>query len=442
MLRAGFYEKIITPPLGCDIPGFFTPRVADDVLTDLYARAAVVDDGKEKVAMLALDMCGTTAAISNAIIDRINEFTGIKKENILICATHLHTGGPVGLAVETFTKNDNEYENMMIRLAADAVTLANLRLKPMTAKYAQGHVDSISFVRNFTMEGGYVMTNPEVGRPDIIGPCTDIDPEVPVLVFCDESDTPKGAVIAFACHQDCLTGDKTAYSTDYAGVMDKELKKEYGADFVSVFFEGTCGNINHYDVNAKTPITLEHHRKMGRILAAEVKSVIPEAEALKEQEIKVKKERLTLNKRLFTDEQIEAAKELIKASEGKTIEYTEFNPESEFFQFHYAHRAVKYMKNPTKTYDLDVQVIKIGEFLLYATPCEMFVQFGLHIKENAPTDKRMVVELAFDYIGYLPTKDLYQPTVYESTLPTCIFEPEGGHIIADKLIEMGKDIFK
>lgn len=72
-----------------------------------------------------------------------------------------------------------------------------------------------------------------------------------------------------------------------------------------------------------------------------------------------------------------------------------------------SHRAIKYMKNPEKTYDLEVQVIKIGDFLLYATPCEMFIQFGLGIKKNAPTDKRMVVELAFDYIGYLPTKDLF-----------------------------------
>ena len=58
MLKAGFYEKNITPPLGGHIPGFFLPRVADDVLADLYARAVVIDNGKEKVAMLALDMLG------------------------------------------------------------------------------------------------------------------------------------------------------------------------------------------------------------------------------------------------------------------------------------------------------------------------------------------------------------------------------------------------
>jgi len=263
MLKAGFYEKNITPPLGCHIPGFFLPRIADDVLADLYARATVIDDGKEKVALLALDIGGLKPDMSEAIINRAHEFTGIKKENILICETHLHTGAPI--ATDIFVKPDKPYVDMMVRLAADAITLADRRLKPVTAKFAQGKVDSISYVRNYKMAGGYVMTNPEMGRPDIIGPCTDIDPDVPVLVFCNEADKPVGAVIAFACHQDCLCGEKTAYSTDFAGVMDKELKKEYGADFISVFFEGTCGNINHHNVFAKKPITLEHHRKMGRI---------------------------------------------------------------------------------------------------------------------------------------------------------------------------------
>jgi len=111
-------------------------------------------------------------------------------------------------------------------------------------------------------------------------------------------------------------------------------------------------------------------------------------------------------------------------------------------RFHYAHRALTYMKDTSKTKEIDLMVIKIGDFVLYATPGEVFVQFGLEVKKNAPTDKRMVVELAFDGVGYIPTKDLFQPTVYESTLPTCIFTPEGGHQIAAKLTEMGKEIIK
>ena len=41
--------------------------------------------------MLALDMCTMSAEMSNAIIERAHEFTGIKKENILVCVKLLKT---------------------------------------------------------------------------------------------------------------------------------------------------------------------------------------------------------------------------------------------------------------------------------------------------------------------------------------------------------------
>ena len=243
--------------------------------------------------MLALDIClFENHSIAERIIERVCEYTDIKKDNILVCATHLHTGAPI--KNDTYLKADIPYIDMMVRLAADAITLANLRMKKMTAKYALGKVDSISYVRNYNMKGGYAMTNPDVGNPDILEPCADIDSDVPVLAFYDEADKPCGDIIAFACHQDCLCGEKCAYSTDFAGVMDKELKKEYGSSFVSVFFEGTCGNINHHDVHAEKPITLEHHRKMGRILACEVKSILPDACRLESDDIKIAKQDVEL----------------------------------------------------------------------------------------------------------------------------------------------------
>lgn len=438
MLKAGFYEKNITPPLGGHIPGFCLPRVADDVLADLFARAVVIDNGKEKVAMLALDMLGLDKHISGGIIDRVNEFTGIKKENILVCATHLHTGAPIRELA--FLKPDKAYVEMMIRLAADSVTLANKRLKPVTAKYAKGYVDSISFVRNYNMKDGTVQTNPGRKNPDIVSPCTEIDPDVPVLAFYDMADKPIGAIIAFACHQDCLTGDKTAYSTDFAGIMDKELKKEYGSEFISVFFEGTCGNINHYDVNADEDEDLEHHRKMGRILATEIKSVLPKAKEIKDDEIKIKKEYITLKRKLFSNEELEKAKEFLKECEGKEFEFESLNPQSDFMRFHNAHNVISYMENKSKIRDVALCTLKIGDFILYAYPGEIFVQFGKEIKKNAPSEKNMVVELAYEAIGYIPTKDLFMPTVYESNLPACMFEPESGDEMTEKLINMGKEI--
>ena len=50
MFEFGFYEKEITPPLGCGVPGYFSIRRGSDVLDRLYARAVVVKENEEKLA--------------------------------------------------------------------------------------------------------------------------------------------------------------------------------------------------------------------------------------------------------------------------------------------------------------------------------------------------------------------------------------------------------
>ena len=109
-------------------------------------------------------------------------------------------------------------------------------------------------------------------------------------------------------------------------------------------------------------------------------------------------------------------------------------------RFHNANNILNYMKDASETQEVPLCTIKIGDFLLYAFSGESFVQFGKMIKASAPTDKCMVVELAYEMIGYIPTKDLFMPTVYESNLPACRFEPECGHEMTEKLIEMGREI--
>ena len=86
MFKCAFYEKEITPPLGCHIPGYFNIRQGSDVKDRLMAKACVISDGKETVAMIAIDACGLVYKIRNIIAKRVSEFTGIKEENVLIAA--------------------------------------------------------------------------------------------------------------------------------------------------------------------------------------------------------------------------------------------------------------------------------------------------------------------------------------------------------------------
>ena len=252
MFEFGFYEKEITPPLGSVIPGYFNIRRGSDVLDRLYARAVVVNDGNKKIAVISVDGLHPIGWVCEEIAKRIENYTGIPRENVMIGFIHTHTGLPFGRGGIPFENDEivadsiKGYMDVFTRLVADCAILANLRLQKCTASFGKGEVKGISFVRDYFMKNGTPQTNPPRTSPDIEGPVVEADYDVPVLFVKDETGTPKGAILGFACHADCVSGDK--FSGDYVSVLSKELKKAYGEDFVSVFLLGCCGNINHFDV--------------------------------------------------------------------------------------------------------------------------------------------------------------------------------------------------
>jgi hypothetical protein len=126
MLRCGFYEMDITPFVGCRIPGSFEKRTVEDVTDAPYAKAVVIDNGLEKVAIVCSDILYIYGESYKKILDRICAHTDLKRENIMVTATHNHSGGPTDY--DLHTDEDKLYVEMAWRKAADAVILANQRL--------------------------------------------------------------------------------------------------------------------------------------------------------------------------------------------------------------------------------------------------------------------------------------------------------------------------
>ena len=85
---------------------------------------------------------------------------------------------------------------------------------------------------------------------------------------------------------------------------------------------------------------------------------------------------------------------------------------------------------------LELQVFKIGKCYVFATPCQMFVNFGKKVKK-ACGEYCFVSAFANDYAGYVPTPECMKEGVYEATLaPTSALEAAAGDIVTDELIEM------
>lgn len=438
-MKCGFYEKEITPPLGGCMPGYFSERLAEDVILPLYAKALAIEAAGNCVLMVAMDGLFVDKYVYDIAVKRITERTGIPADRIMINATHAHTGGPVkSLNDPPFYKADPEYLNVLARSVADCGILAWQRLAPATAKFAQTDVYGISFIRNFRMKDGSIRTNPGRLNPEIVEPLGQIDPAFPVLFFFDEAENPIGMLSNFALHHDCVAG--TRYCSDYSGVMGREMKKTFGMDFVSVFINGACGNINHVNVEEVPHEKRDYYLKNGLRLAEEAKRLYGQAEAFPIDTVDGKLEHIAIPRHQVPAEEVEEVKHLIATIPMEGLEININNVDSPEYKRAKADRLLRFINMPDEL-PVPVQALRIGGAILFSASGEIFTEYGKYMKAHSPLPVNMVAEIANGGPScYIPTPQAFHPTVYESRIPSSMLIPEAGATIAELAVKLAKEL--
>ncbi len=442
-MKVAFYEKEITPPLGSSIPGYFNLRRASDVKDRLYARSVVFQNGDTTTAIVAMDTCGVNENLQKKVAARVEKYTGIKEENLVVAAIHTHTGFPFVTGniedEDPLVREDQEgYFAVVSNLIADCVILAYKRLEESTLSFGSGEVHGISFCRDYFMKNGTPRTNPPRCDENIEGQVTEIDPQLPVLFVKDKNGNPTGALISFGCHLDCVDG--TELSGDYASILSKELKKVYGQDFVTVFLMSCSGNVNHFDVTRKSD-PADHYVMMGKYIAGEALKVIARAEEIKDDTVKVAAKWLKIPRREISQQMVDEAKHIIATVKMDTnVKLAADGTAKDQYELAMAKKLIMVYEGP-EFFDLLVQAIRIGDFTLFTMPGEPYLQFGKMIKENAPTDKYMVGTLCNRGPGYMPTRDIFYEGIYPARIGSNRLHSEAGYMISDELIKMAKSIF-
>jgi len=453
-MRCGFYETEITPPLGTTIFGYYGRRVNVGVKHKLFAKACVLEQDDKLCAMLVLDTLAVPKSFPAFIRQYIQEKTGIDPNAILIAATHAHTGFPTtdDMGVHK-TPNVEENEPALhpeldklalewIRLmSADTIVHAYRQLREATVRFGTGEVDNISYVREYILDDGTVRTNPNYCKERIVKPCAEPDKALPLFFFEDTQGNPLGSIASFALHHDIISG--TQISSDFSGVVARRMKKNFGMDFVSVFFAGFCGNINHanYMGEKKGEPFLKTYEETGDLLYAEMLRILEMAEPVSDI-LDVKLETVKIQKRQVPEGFLDSVKEVVKNPPPFTEPFAIDDPYSNRMKYAASAKVIEYYgSEPDKIFDVPVQVIRLGECLIWAFPGEVFCQFGDKLRAASPTEKNMFVENAnhTDH-PYIPTKEMFLPYVYESTYYSARFEPDAGDIMTDKAIELAKEM--
>src|SRR6478752_5811520 len=91
-LSAGAATSDITPPRGCPMAGYYSVRGAEGTHDPLHAKALVLEKDGVRVALVALDLISTTRNLVEETRTLIEKETGIPGKNVMISATHSHTG--------------------------------------------------------------------------------------------------------------------------------------------------------------------------------------------------------------------------------------------------------------------------------------------------------------------------------------------------------------
>jgi hypothetical protein len=448
----GVAQRDITPPPGYRMAGYFYERRATGTHDPLFAKAIVfkqIDVARQarrgrsmpppyiRFAIVVCDLCHMSPAVVAQAREIAYRETKINPEHILIAATHTHTGPDYfGVLFEHLRKlamlanngvdptEPGDYRKDLAEKIAAAIIEANEKAEPAEIRVGQAMQENLAFNRRYVMKDGSVGWNPGKNNPNIDKPAGPIDPAINIMTF--GGDEPRAVLTNFALHADTVGG--TEFSADFPYYLAELLRGVDGDKLVSVFGNGTCGDINHINVNSNQP--QKGHAEAERIGVALGKHVLDGMKNLRAVEsprLAVRSERIDLPLQQFTPEEVAAARKQFDTIQERKL------------PFLVGVKATKIMK----VYDqrlgqpvaAQVQVFRISDDVaIVGLPSEIFVELGLSIKQRSPFRQTFIIELANDSFGYVPTKRAFAEGNYEPT--NSLIAPGGGERLADKAVEM------
>ena len=407
-LRVGGAQVDITPPKGMPMAGYYSVRLNEGVHDPLYAKAIVFEAGGKKAAMVSCDLVAIPREFvleARAIISRE---TGVPGENVIVSATHTHTGPEMGLRLKGVDQKTMQlataYHKRLPGLIAKSVADAEAKLTAAKISAGVGHVDSVAFIRRFWMQDGTVGWNPGKRNPKIVRPTAEIDPSLPVVFFQTPDNDPLTVYVNYANHLDTVGGME--FSKDYPHVLAQSLGTVFGGDLVTLFTIGTAGNVNHIDVNTATPQKGHGEAaRIGTILAGETLETLRHMETLDPRTLQV-------SSRIVPLSTPELEKDKAWA-DGIVARYGT-DQAAAFYEQVYAFKTLDVLNQQGKPYEAEVQVISLGDQIAWvALPGEVFVELGKSIKIGSPFPYTIVTELANGLIGYIPNREAYPQGAYE-----------------------------
>jgi len=400
-IAAGVARTVITPPRGIYLIGYGNRYLGNQgVHDDLTATALVLDDGKERVVIVACDLL----AINEVTAQRVRDGLGSGIEVLIACA-HNHAG-PIVYADQRSSLARQRYVTLLVERIVEAVRQAAADLQSVHLRWVSSQA-AIAVNRRQRIPAGEVVIGQNSQGP--------VDRSLNLLRLEKDSGEVLATVINFATHGTVLGPGNHLVSADWIGAMRAKAEAELGG--LVVFLQGATGDMNPR-LNTMKENAWQAVSELGNEVAGQVVSACQGQMTLLEGtplHLERRKIWLPLQARVNSPAPPRAYHKPLSRYLHIPLWLGHWVVDP-ILDHLYPWKAEITAREGVWSIPLQVNSLRIGQVGLVTLGCEVFTEIGMAAKALWPTPYALFASLTDGCIGYLATSQAHAEGGYEVEL--------------------------
>jgi hypothetical protein len=388
-LLVGFARADITPSESLPMGGYMArTEPAKGAHDPLFAKAVAFRFGDTAAILLALDILCVSSDWARAVRETISQKMELPAENVLIAATHTHSGPGVFFPARWLNGRLEKYEGRLSAACIDSAEKAFAAVEPARIRVCSLRSTGIASNRRHPLGNAFVTLS--------------------VIRIESFSGTAKGLLVSFSCHPTVMPAENLHYSADLFGAAAVEVEKRFRRS-PCVIFNGAGADISARFT--RWDQTWPEVARLGQRLASYILKGSHEAKPVREGPISATaasmrfafREIIPVERAQKQFDEIRARIERAVAQQDADVD--PFSSKS-LLEGASAQLALSQLGTWEPLFgagaaDVEIAVIRIGDIVVCGLPGEFFMQREMDLKKAASPKFGFVVGYANGYSGYL-----------------------------------------
>ncbi len=439
-LYAGAAMWDMTPPKGLHLAGYpHYDRPNTGAHDPLMCACLYLRSGETEIALVTLDILYFSKKFAAQVRRIVTERSGMRGENVLCCCSHTHSGPWAAGNPEMDAQNGKDDD-------LDPAYAANL---------VSGIAGTVLAARACAFPASLGVGTVRCGAERGVGgnrrsPDGICDPYLGLVAVKDEAGTLRCLLTNYALHPTFLHEDSDLVSADYPAYLRMALQRRFPG-LVTGFAQGCSGDQSSRYF--RTAQNFEEARRVGETMAEAAVEGLGRLEWTSEADLAVLSTELPLHLRTYPPseeirkdvEKFTAEYERLKAAGAPYLDVQNANLRMLGAEDMLGYALCFEEGRPIALRDdedpAEIQVFRLGKWAVAGIPGEVFVRYGLQIKDLSPAETTLVFELSNGCLpGYCIDEEALAEGGYEAGNST--LDLRFGTEMAEAAGELAKELFK